>query len=64
MSNFHHGAFWFKTQCVWERSARRMYLWPAQGTMYITGQVKQAALTATGRSGCAAGNAVDQRRGT
>ena len=31
---------------------------------YITGDAKLAALTGTGKAGCAAGNAVDQRRGT
>ena len=30
----------------------------------ITGHARQAALTATGEAACAAGNAVDQRRGT
>ena len=31
--------------------------------MYRTEQVKQAALTATGRAGCVAGDAVDQTQG-
>jgi hypothetical protein len=33
-------------------------------SVYITGHAQQAALTATGKAGCAAENAVDQCRGT
>lgn len=49
--------------------ALRMLQQPAPGElatplMYRTGQDEQAALTATGRMGCATGDAVDQRKGT